>query len=305
MNAPVTTLGLSTYEAICALAHCELPHPSQTEIESLGHNLTNEMLDAFLNTALEEHVPTLLEGLIGGLHSAILRIQRDADRANDEMRRLNRDFDGSEIKDVELQDASMKFHRAEAAVMIGEVLRDAASDNYTQQTGEIWTPWRGSAKNHATTQAQIEVREALRARERREQALADPGSQVVVFRGARIAKTQVDAMRIYDALNWALTQYPDMRLATTGNFGAEQIAMKWARDKRINPVIAKANFDRHKSAAPFRANDDLMALDPVLVLTLDASLDASVQSEAFGPAVRIAEAARRRGIKTLAVTGRK
>lgn len=306
MNALLSTLDLSAYDTTCAHAQHELPHPVQAEVESLGHNIANEILDAFLNTALEEQVPALMEGLIGGLHSAILRLQREADRSGDDMRRLNRDFDGSEIKDVELQEAHLKFNRAEAVVMIGEVLRDAMADTYTQQTGEVWTPWRGSARNHATSQAQIEVREALRARQRREQALADPGAHVVVFRGARNAKSQVDAMRIYDALNWALAQYPDMRLATTGNYGAEQIALKWARDKRINPIIAKANFDRFKSAAPFRANDELMTMDPVLVLTLEATLDPTVAAEgAFGPAVRIAEAARGRGIRVVSVTARK
>lgn len=306
MNALSASLPLSRYDAACADAHHDLPHPPQGEIEALGHNIANEMLDALLGSALEEHVPVLMEGLIGGVHSAILRLQRQADRSADDMRRLQRDFDGSEIKDVELQDATLAFNRAEAAVMIAEVLRDAASDTYTQATGEVWTPWRGSARNQATTLALTEARDALKARDRRNQAMADPGDQVVVFRGARQANTQIDAMRIYDALNWAHLQFPNMRLATTGNHGAEQIAMKWARDKRINPILAKANFDKFKSAAPFRANDELLALEPVLVLHLDTSLDESVRQDGvFGPSEKIATAARGLGIRTMAVTLRK
>ena len=97
-----------------------------------------------------------------------------------------------------------------------------------------------------------------------------------------------------------------MRLATTGNHGAEQIALKWTRDERIHPPPPpKANFDRFKSAAPFRANHELLALEPVLVLHLDASLDANVmQDGVFGPSEKIAVAARSRGIRTVAVTVR-
>jgi hypothetical protein len=306
MHALTTSLSLSRYDAACADACHELPHPPQAQVEALGYSIATEMLDVLLGTALEEHVQVLMEGLIGGVHSAILRLQRQADRSADDMRRLQRDFDGSEIKDVELQDATVAFNRAEAAVMIAEVLRDAASETYTQATGEVWTPWRGSARNQATTFAMTEARDALRARDRRDQAMADPGAQVVVFRGARQACTQIDAMRIYDALNWAHAQFPDMRLATTGNLGAEQIALKWARDKRISPILSKANFERFKSAAPFRANDELLALDPVLVLTLDVSLDPAVKQDGvFGPSEKIAIAARAKGIRVVPVTRRK
>ena len=307
MNALNSSYHLSTFETVCAKAAHEMPHPEQAQVETLGFVLANEVLDTLLNSALEDYVPTIVEGLIGGLHSAAGRIQREAERASDEMRRLHRDFDGSEIKDVELQEATLKFNRAEAAVMIIEVLRDSAAETYTSQTGEIWTPWRGSAKNQATSYAQIEVREALRAKDRREQGMADPGAQVVVFRGAPYAKQALDAGRIFDALNWALEQYPDMRLATTGNHGAEQIALKWARGKKMNPILAKADFDKHGRSAPFKANDLMLQLDPVLVLTLDASLEPTSEMDAnpFGPAANMAQKARERGIRTMAVTHRR
>lgn len=295
---------LSRYDAICEVAAANLPHPGQPEIEQLGSALSTEVVDTFLGTALEDQLPVIMEGLIGGLHSAALRIQREADRAHDDMRRLHRDFDGSEIKDVELQEATLKFNRAEAAIMIIEVLRDAASENYTAQTGEVWTPWRGSARTHTTSYAVIEVKEAMKARRVREQALMDPGSEVIVFRGSPQAKTSLDANRIFDALNWALSQHPGMKLATTGNLGAEQIALKWARDKKIGVVLAKANFERHRRAAPFKANDELLALDPVLVLTLDHSLEAPA-GDAFGPAANIAQKARENGLRVMSVTRRR
>ncbi|MFP1133314.1 DUF2493 domain-containing protein [Asticcacaulis sp. W401b] len=295
---------LSRYDAICEVAGADLPHPAQAEIEQLGFSLTTEVLDTFLGSALEDQLPIIMEGLIGGFHSAALRLQREADRAHDDMRRLHRDFDGSEIKDVELQDATLRYNRADAAIMIIEVLRDAACENYTAQTGEVWTPWRGSAKTHTASYAVIEAKDAMKARRVREQGLMDPGTEVVVFRGSPQAKTSLDANRIFDALNWALSQHPAMKLATTGNLGAEQIALKWARDKKVGVVLAKADFERHRRAAPFKANDELLALDPVLVLTLDHSLEGD-SDDAFGPAANIAQKARENGLRVMSVTRRK
>jgi len=57
-----------------------------------------------LGTALENHL-MIAEALIGGLHSAAGRIERQGDQARAEINRLMRDLDGSEIADVELQDA--------------------------------------------------------------------------------------------------------------------------------------------------------------------------------------------------------
>ena len=49
---------------------------------------------------------------------------------------------------------------------------------------------------------------------------------------------------------------------------AEKLAIKWAvTRKRVTLVLAKADFDRNGRAAPFRANDELIALEPVCVPT--------------------------------------
>ena len=69
---------------------------------------------------------------------------RTADRARDAMRALDRDFDGSEAADVELQDATAKARSGDAATQACELIRDAASETWTIATGEVWTAWRGS-----------------------------------------------------------------------------------------------------------------------------------------------------------------
>jgi hypothetical protein len=120
---------------------------------------------------------------------------------------------------------------ADVATLAIEIIRDAAAASYTTSTGEVWSPWKGSVKPSRITAAQIDAREALRARKAHKHAAACPGATVVAFRAAPFANTAEDAGRIFDALNWARSQWPDMALATSGAKGAEKLAIKWANQK--------------------------------------------------------------------------
>src|SRR6201999_2979700 len=117
-------------------------------------------------------------------------------------------------------------------------------------------------------------------------ATSDAGVTIVAFRAAPQADTAEDAGRIFDALNWAREQWPDMALATSGARGGEKLAIKWANQKGVTLVLAKADFDGAGRAAPFRANDQMLALDPVCVLTLANSVNTTRNAglHDFGPA---------------------
>jgi hypothetical protein len=273
--------------------------PEPEALEQLGQALMTETLDVIAETALEDFQIVIGEGLIGAFQSIALRLQREWDRAADTVRRLMRDFDGSEIADVELQEALAKARAAEAAMQAVEHIRDRASETYTAATGEIWTPWRGSVHRTACTAAHLDAREALRAKRGRDCRMADPGHAVVAFRGAPKADTAVDGGRLFDALNWAHAQWPDMKLATTGLSGPEKLALSWARQKRVDVILARPDFERHRSAAPFRANDELLALEPVVVLTLAQSLDLGRAAEVkpFGPALNLGQKAEQAGLR--------
>ncbi|TAJ73686.1 MAG: DUF2493 domain-containing protein [Phenylobacterium sp.] len=279
------------------------PHPTEDALVQLGHVLMTELIDLIGDTALEDVQTILCESLIGAFHSAAGRIERDGDRARDRMRLLERDFDGSELADTELQEATRVTRAADVAQAAAELVRDAAAEVYTTQTGEVWTAWRGSRRGTRMTAAQLEAKAAIRAVERRRRGEADPGGPVVAFRAAPFADSAEDAQRIFDALNWAKSEWPDMALATTGAKGAERIAIRWAQQKSVTLVLARADFDRHGKAAPFRANDDLLALEPTCCLTLAQSLELgrAERSHPFGPALNLAQQATARGVRHVAI----
>ncbi|HEY1562078.1 MAG TPA: DUF2493 domain-containing protein [Caulobacteraceae bacterium] len=290
---------LTAYESQALELEDPRPYPQEDALAQLGHGLMNEVLDLVTETALEDITGLVCEALIGAFHSAAQRIERDGDKARDALNGLVRDFDGSEILDVEIQEATRKARSADVATLALELIRDAASTSYTTATGDVWSPWKGSVKASRTTAAQIEARDAIRANKALRHAAACPGATVVAFRAAPQADTAEDASRIFDALNWARGEWPDMALATSGARGGEKLAIKWAKQKGVTLVLAKADFDRNGRAAPFRANDEMLDLEPVCVLTLANSINPS-RSEGmhpFGPAMNLAQKAMEKGIR--------
>lgn len=123
---------------------------------------------------------------------------------------------------------------------------------------------------HVFTAAQLEAKTAIRALERRKSGEAEITGPVVAFRAAPMADTAEDAQRIFDALNWAQSQWPDMVLATTGAKGAEKVAIRWAQQKKVTLVLARADFDRFQKAGAVPRHDDLLALEPACCLIAGA-----------------------------------
>nr|WP_316627033.1 DUF2493 domain-containing protein [uncultured Brevundimonas sp.] len=296
----------SAFDDLTATLGDMRPHPTEEALVQLGRALMTELLDLISDTALEDFQTLLGEALIGAFHSAAGRIERDADRARDAMRRLDRDFDGSEAADVELQEATARGRAGDAATRAAEMIRDAAAETWTVATGEVWTAWRGSRRGTHLTAAQLEAKQAIRAIRNRRAEETHPGGPVVAFRGAPTADSRDDAARIFDALNWALAEWPDMALATTGAKGAEKLAIQWSKQKGVKLILARADFDAHGKAAPFRANDDLIALEPTCCLTLARSLDEARAADGrpFGPALNLGQKAMEQGVRHLAVRSR-
>ena len=305
-TSPFAQKSDSAFDDLTATLGDMRPHPTEEALVQLGRALMTELLDLISDTALEDFQTLLGEALIGAFHSAAGRIERDADRARDAMRRLDRDVDGSEAADVELQEATARGRAGDAATRAAEMIRDAAAETWTVATGEVWTAWRGSRRGTHLTAAQLEAKQAIRAIRNRRAEETHPGGPVVAFRGAPTADSRDDAARIFDALNWALAEWPDMALATTGAKGAEKLAIQWSKQKGVKLILARADFDAHGKAAPFRANDDLIALEPTCCLTLARSLDEARAADGrpFGPALNLGQKAMEQGVRHLAVRSR-
>jgi len=296
------TADLDGFDARTAALEDPRPHPTEPQLVQLGRALMGEVLDLVLGGALEDHAVAICETLVGGLHAGVQRLEREADREREQLADRLRDFDGSEVADVDLQEAKARADALDVAAEAMAFVRDAAAEAYAVATGEVWSPWRGSVRGGITA-AQLDAQAALRAIEERKRTTADPGDAVIAFRASPRSDAPEDASRIFDALNWARTEYPGMSLALTGAKGGERLAKRWAQQKGVRLVLARPDFERFGRAAPFRANDQLMALQPVCVLVLPESLGRAAEAGAppFGPAMNLAVQAQRQGVRCVRI----
>ena len=143
------------------------------------------------------------------------RLDRAADRLTPEMRDLQREQDGSEIKSRELElvtDRAQNFGDRRDAF---ETMRDAAAEAYRTETGSTCRPRRGShtSQTGKLTSAAIDARDFQRARkDRKTMAHLPQGTLVAIAGGKDIA----DPAAVIARLDKARAKYDDMILVHGG-----------------------------------------------------------------------------------------
>ena len=136
---------------------------------------------------LADERESLLWGFVNMLHAQTQRIERSVDRLTPELRDLQREQDGSEIKSRELELVTDRAQNLGDRRDAFETLRDAAADAYRDATGEVWRPRRGShiSETGRLTSASIDARDFLRARKDRKTAAHLPQGTLVAIAGGR------------------------------------------------------------------------------------------------------------------------
>ena len=69
----------------------------------------------------------------------------------------------------------------------------------------------------------------------------------------------IDTAPIWKRLDAARERCPDLVLCHKGSRGAERIAAAWAKSRKIPQVLFRPNWNAFRKAAPFRANDEMLA----------------------------------------------
>ncbi len=219
---------------------------------------------------LADERESLLWGFVNMLDAQTQRLDRAADKLGPELRDLQREQDGTEIKSFELELLTDRARNLTDRRDAFETMRDAAAENYRTVTGNTWRPRRGShtSQTGQLTSAAIDARDYQRARkDRKTQAHLPQGTLVAVAGGKDIA----DPAAVIARLDKAREKYADMVLVHGGGPGVEKIAASWAERNGIDQVVCKPDWDRHGHAAPFRRNDELLNLLPKGVIAFPGS----------------------------------
>ena len=221
-------------------------------------------------TQLADERESLLWGFVNMLHAQTQRLDRGVDKLAPELRDLQREQDGTEIKSRELELVTDRAQNLGDRRDAFETMRDTAAEAYRATTGEVWRPRYGShaSQTGKLTSAAIDARDFLRARKDRETAAHLPQGTLVAIAGG---KDIANPAAVIERLNQARAKYADMVLVHGGGPGVEKIAASWAERNGVHQVVCKPDWDRHGRAAPFRRNDDLLNLLPKGVIAFPGS----------------------------------
>lgn len=242
------------------------PDPRPLPDAHLAGGAVVDMFDALaaclVETRIEPDLDDLLWNLVNIFHRAGERIERSLDDNEQLQRRLQREQDGSEIRSVELEQATREgislIERRDAM----EFFRETAADQFRTHMRKVWTPRTGSRAQHKMlTASMIDSRDFLDARLREKAAALLPEGTRIAFTGGSDCS---DHAAIWDALDKAKARHPDMILLHGATpTGAERAAACWADQRGVRQVAFRPDWAKHGKAAPFKRNDRMLDAVPV------------------------------------------
>ena len=264
------------------------PLPEERTITTALADIFDALVATLTDTRLEPDLEDLLWSTVNLFHRAADRVERELDSNEQAQRRSQKDQDGSEIRSVELERLLAEGLTLVERRNAFEIMRDGAAELFETHTGTGWRPRSGSKVNHrALTSAVIDSRDFLAAKRRAEAEVMVPPGPKVAFTGGYECN---DHQAIWTALDRVHAKHPGMVLLHGGSpKGAERIAACWADNRKVPQVAFKPDFARHKNAAPFKRNDQLLDVLPIGVVVFPGS----------GISDNLADKARKLGIPLL------
>ena len=241
------------------------PLPEDNHLAGAVADIFDALIATFSDTRLEPDLDDLLWSTVNLFHRATGRIERALDDNEQAQRRTQQEQDGSEVRSVELEHLTAEGQTLIERRDAFELMRDQAAEHYEQHSGAPWRPRTGSMVNHkAMTAAMIDSRDFMMARKRAEQEVLLPRGPKVAFTGGLDFN---DHQLIWDALDKVHAKHPDMVLMHGKSpKGAEKIAARWADHRKVPQIGFAPDWTRHGRAAPFKRNDQMLAVLPIGVV---------------------------------------
>jgi YspA, cpYpsA-related SLOG family len=246
------------------------PLPEPDAVGGAVADIFDALIATLRDTCLEPDLEDLLWSTVNLFHRAVDRVRRALDDNEDAQKRSQKEQNGSEIRSVELERLLARgmtlIERRDSL----EFFRDQAADQFERHTGSAWRPRSRSMVNHRTlTGAMIDSRDFLAAKRRAETEVLLPAGPKIAFTGGLDFN---DHHAVWDRLDKVHVKHPDMVLLHGGSpRGAERIAACWANTRKVPQIAFKPDWTRHAKAAPFKRNDQMLAVLPIGVIVFPGS----------------------------------
>jgi hypothetical protein len=241
------------------------PLPEGAIVAGAVCDIFDALVASLEETRLEPDLDDLLWATVNLFHRHCDRIERELDSNEQAQRRSQREQDGSEVRSTELErllrEGLTLVERRDAF----ELMRDQATHHYRQHMRRPWMPASRSLVTRKTlTASMIDSRDFIAARHRAESEIMLPaGTRIALAGGADYD----DHQRIWTVLDRVHAKHIEMVLIHGGNRkGAEHIAALWARERHVPQIAFRPDFERHRNAAPFKRNDQMLDTLPAGVI---------------------------------------
>lgn len=296
-------MGLDVYEMIDTFGLTEtaddLPIPND---DALRDEIVREAFEALVGglskTGLHGEVEPLAHGLASLFHRRVLAMSTALTRVTDTMHGLIRAADGSEVLEMQIEDAQRQADRYRDLLDGLEVMAEAAAHCYEVETGRAYLPPSGgrSSMTHLTG-AVFEAQEWLDAHEREQAARYRIDGIPLAVAGDR---DWMDHARVWDILDRTRERFQSNRGSDmilyhkADRKGVDAIAAAWARSRGIDQVTFSPNWRAFGKRAGFRAIDAM--------LETPKRLGGVVIFGTTGIALNLADKAEEKGIRVLRIT---
>ena len=266
----------------------DLPIPNDDDLaDAMVRECFESLILGLQGTGLQSEMEPLAHAFATMLQRRSKAMEDQVDRLQLKIRGLIEAQDGSEIAEVELDKAQRAYEIAFEKHIALEVMAEKAAQCYEAEIGSAYTPVTGN-RTSASAKETGAVFEANQLLDKHDRARAEKHS----IDGPKVAVTgsseTADHETIYAKLDATLAKHPTMVLCHKGNSnGAERIAATWARNRNVPQVLFRPNWKGHNRAAPFKANDAIIAAKPVGVLIFGGN----------GVALNLGQSAEKNGIK--------
>jgi len=212
-------------------------------------------------TVAELDAESVLYNIVGAFNRPLSQLSRAHTDACGTLRDLLDHGDTSEIGTARLEQAQGRAHLLDQRIEHLEAIRDIAVRCYEDAVGRAWMPPKGSTPSRTGQTASARSAKQYLAGKRAQElaALAPEGDRFAVMGAPEVT----DDALITGALDDLRAQHPDMILvhAADRNNPVDNIAARWARHNNIHQIpMDQPDFAKHKSAAPFVRNDEIIAL---------------------------------------------
>ena len=244
--------------------------PEDHVIQGAVSDIFDALISTMADTSLDFDLDEILWSTVNTFHRAVERIETKLDDNEQAQKHLQREQDGSEVKSVQLETligaGQSLIERRDSM----EIFRETAADIYLRTTGTPWSQRSGSRVNHRQmTSAMIDSRDFINARKVPEITVLVPAGHRIGFAGGTDYN---DHTRIWDILDKTRAKHTDMVLLHGGGArGAERIAACWAENRKVPQVVFKPDWAKHRNAAPFKRNDQLLEALPIGLILFPGS----------------------------------